>query len=325
VVVRVDRTATLLDAPEVGPLRAGWSLALRAAVREDPEAAPCTGDHVTWRAWPDGRVSVEDVLPRRSLLSRTDASRASTRQVLAANMDVVAIVEGLVPDPDLNRIARLLALAWSSGARPVVLLTKADLVPDGPAFAEQLALSNACDVHLVSVVTGDGVREVREMLAGGRVMALLGASGVGKSTLVNALADGELMRTRGLRQDGKGRHTTVTRELHPVAGGFVIDAPGLRSVGLAGAEGLDATFADVLQWAADCRFSDCGHGHEPGCGVLDAVDRGDLDGARLDSWRRLVAEGRSEQLRRDLRLRAEDRRRIRVVERSRRRAGLGRP
>lgn len=234
-------------------------------------------------------------------------------------MDWVAVVEGLMPDPDLRRLDRLLALAWSSGAEPVVLLTKADLVRDGPQFAAEIAEVSSCLVVTVSAVTGEGLSQVAALLAGGRTLALLGASGAGKSSLVNALAGGELMRVQALRRDGKGRHTTVTRELHRVGDGWVVDGPGLRGVGLDGAAGLDQTFADVLDLAQDCRFRDCGHRAEPGCAVTDALATGQLSVDRLDAWRQLEAEGRRQELRRDSRLRAQANRQQRVRARARRR------
>jgi ribosome biogenesis GTPase / thiamine phosphate phosphatase len=321
VVVRVDRaTAVIENADGSGePVRATWGGPLLAAIAEDPENTPTTGDRVRWRRWPDERLTVEHVEPRRTLLTRADADGGSKRQLLAANVDVVAVVEGLMPDPDERRIARLLTLAWASGAEPVVLLTKADLAPDGEHFATDLAKANACPVHPVSVVTGEGVAEVRALLEG-RTTALLGASGAGKSSLVNAVSGQEVMRTQALRKDGKGRHTTVTRELHRVAGGLIIDGPGLRGVGITGSAGLDLTFADVVGLAELCRFADCSHSNEPGCAVLAAIDDGELPRHRLDAWRQLTAEGFRQELRRDARLRAEQNRKLRVQHRSQRRA-----
>jgi len=290
------------------PVRATWGGPMLVAIGADPQAAPTTGDRVGVRYWPDGRITVDAVCPRRTVLTRADAGRDSRSQVLAANVDTVAVVEGLMPDPDLRRITRLLTLAWASGAQPVVLLTKADLARDSAQIAAEVRAVSSCPVIGVSVLAGDGLAEVRELLAGERVMALLGASGAGKSSLVNALAGNELMRVAQLRRDGKGRHTTVTRELHRIAGGYVIDGPGLRVVGLAGGQGLDLTFADIVELAASCRFRDCGHDGEPGCAVQAAVDRGGLDPDRLDAWRQLVAEGARQEMRQDARLRAEQRR-----------------
>ena len=329
VVLRVDRGAALVEVRRgdaVEHVRMTWGGAVLAAAATDPEAVPCTGDAVTWRRWPDGRATLERVRPRRTVLVRAEASGTSARQPLAANVDVVAVVEGLVPDPDERRIARLLSLAWASGARPVVLLTKADLAPDAAELAEQLAAGTNCPVLPVSVVTGAGLDAVRELVAGGRVMALVGASGVGKSSLVNALSGDDLMRVRGLRADGKGRHTTVTRELHRVAGGgAVVDSPGLRSVGLADAAGVDLAFADVAGLAEGCRFGDCRHDGEPGCAVEAAVASGDLPPARLEDWRKLVAEGRRQELRHDARLWAEQNRRVRSQSKALRRHFQFRP
>lgn len=314
VVLRVDRGAALVEVRRddaVEHVRMTWGGAILAAAATDPEAVPCTGDVVTWRHWPDGRTTLERVHPRRTLLARAEASGTPSRQLLAANVDLVAVVEGLVPDPDERRVSRLLSLAWASGARPVVLLTKADLATDAALFAERIAAGAHCPVLPVSVVTGEGLDAVRALVADGRMMALLGASGVGKSSLVNALSGDDLMRVRGLRADGKGRHMTVTRELHRVAGGAVVDGPGLRSVGLADAGGVDLAFADVAGLAEDCRFADCGHDGEPGCAVEAAVASGELTLARLEDWRRLVAEGRRQELRRDARPGSEQNRRLR--------------
>ncbi len=230
-----------------------------------------------------------------------------------------------MPDPDLRRLSRLLALAWSSGAQPLVLLTKADLVPDAAQIAAEVGAVSLCPVIPVSAVTGQGVEDVAEFLAGGRTMALLGASGAGKSSLINALAGDQLMRTQALRRDGKGRHTTVTRELHRVRDGWVIDGPGLRGVGLDGADGLDMTFADIGDLAAACRFRDCQHDTEPGCAVQAAIGGGALARDRLDSWRQLQAEGLRQEMRRDARLRAEQNRQQRVRTRALRHSIKGRP
>lgn len=324
-VVRVDRGAAVLETDGGHQVRAGWGGPLLAAMATDPDGAPCTGDEVVWRAWPDGRATVEAVRPRRTLLARAEASGTSARQLLAANVDVVAVVEGLVPDPDLRRISRLVSLGWSSGAEPVVILTKGDLSAAGADVAAELEATAVCPVLRVSSVTGAGVDAVRALVAGGRVLALLGASGVGKSSLLNALRGDEVMRVNDLRADGKGRHTTVTRELHRVAGGAVIDCPGLRSVGLADADGLEFSFADVLRFAEDCRFRDCGHDGEPGCAVRAAVEEGVLPADRLDGWHELVAEGRRQELRRSSRLRAEQGRLIRSQARALRRARPHRP
>lgn len=306
-VARTDRGACdLLGA--AGPSRAAWGARVAAAVADDPQAVPSTGDWVVAQAWPDARRTVEHVLPRRTSVVRAQVGGTSSGQVLAANVEVVAVVEALFPDPDLGRIERFMALAWESGARPRLVLTKSDLGADGQGVAADVAAQVAagCPVDVTVAQDGEGLDDLRSVLATGATVALLGASGVGKSTLLNALVGGatEVMRTQSLGAVHKGRHTTVTRELHVLAGGgCVIDTPGLRSVGLAGDEGLREVFADVDELAARCRFADCSHDAEPGCAVQAAVASGELPGRRLDSWRKLGREALWQAARVDARLR----------------------
>ncbi|HET8616705.1 MAG TPA: ribosome small subunit-dependent GTPase A [Actinomycetales bacterium] len=304
-VVRTDKGACDLLA-ELGPVRATWGADILAAVAGDPMAVPSTGDWAVVQPWPDGRTTVEAVLPRRSCVTRAQVNGSSAGQVLAANVDVVAVVEGLVPDPDLGRVERLLALAWQSGATPRLVLTKGDLAADATELAADIGASVAagCPVDVTAAHEGRGLDELRSILGRGATVALLGASGVGKSTLLNALVGATLMRTQSLGAVQKGRHTTVTRELHLAAGGgAVIDTPGLRSVGLAGGEGLREVFADVEELALDCRFTDCAHESEPDCAVLAAVESGELAERRLASWRKLQREAAFQARRVDARLR----------------------
>jgi ribosome biogenesis GTPase len=304
-VVRTDRGACDLLADD-GPVRATWGADVLAAVAEDPTAVPSTGDWAVVQPWPDGHSTVEAVLPRRTCVVRARVDGSSSGQVLAANVDVVAVVEGLVPDPDLGRIERLLALAWESGGQPRLVLTKADLAPDGEELAADIGAGVAagCPIDVTAAHLGRGLDDLRSLLAGGATVALLGASGVGKSTLLNALVGDSVMRTQSLGAVQKGRHTTVTRELHLAAGGgAVIDTPGLRSVGLAGGEGLLEVFADIEDLALGCRFSDCRHETEPGCAVLGAVESGELPERRLASWRKLRREAAFQARRVDARLR----------------------
>ncbi len=293
------------DRPGPASVTATWGPAVRRAHREDPTAAPVTGDWVLLTG--DDPPAVAAVLPRRACVVRAQVDRSSHGQVLAANPDVVAVVEGLAPDPDPARLERLLALAWSSGAEPLVVLTKADLVPDAAErAADAQALAPGATVLVVAALDGVGLDPLRTRLAAGATVALLGASGVGKSTLLNALVGDDAMRTRGLRADGKGRHTTVTRELHLVpGGGAILDTPGMRTIGLAGTDALGDVFADVEELAAACRFSDCAHDGEPGCAVLAAVDDGTLPARRLASYRKLLREARHQAARTDARLRSE--------------------
>jgi ribosome biogenesis GTPase len=213
--------------------------------------------------------------------------------VLAANVDVVFVVVALGAAPNLRRLERFLALAWESGAQPVVLLSKADLCPDLPSVvASVVGAAPGAPVHAVSNVTGDGVEEVRSYLRPGTTVVLLGASGVGKSTLANRLLGTSYLATTAIRGDGKGRHTTTHRELIPLPGGAVlIDTPGLRGLQLWDAEsGLDQAFAEVEALFGDCRFTDCAHETEPGCAVLAALADGRLEPRRWESYRKLQRE-----------------------------------
>jgi ribosome biogenesis GTPase len=292
-VTRVDRAVYGLLAAD-GAARAGLGGAVLAQVAGDPLAAPCTGDWVALRSWPDQRTTIEAVLPRRTRIVRAAASGQSHGQVLAANVDYAAVVEAMDPGPNPARVERLLALAWASGAQPLVILTKADLVRRPEQLVAQLAdLAPGAEVIAVSARRGTGLDRLRPLVAPGRTLALLGPSGAGKSTLVNALAGMTVMVTQAIRRaDGRGRHTTTQRALIPLPdGGAVLDTPGLRGVGLhAAADGLDLAFADIDALAAACRFDDCQHESEPGCAVRGALANGDLSGRRLESWRRLRRE-----------------------------------
>lgn len=308
-VARADRgVCTVLTAR--GVLRAGLSGGLLAAAAADPLALPCVGDWVVVRVWPDERLTMEAVLPRRTTVMRNSAARDSHGQVLAANLDVAAVVEPLDPSPDTGRVERLLALAYRSGAEPLLIMTKADLVSRPDAIAAQLSeAAPGVAGCVVSAVTGSGIERLRRRIGNGRTMALLGPSGCGKSSLVNALAGATVMATRSPRGDLKGRHTTTYRALVPLPnGGAVLDTPGLRSVGLFDTgQGLDEVFAEIGALAQSCRFTDCGHAREPGCAVRAAVESGDLPERRLTSWRALRREHALEQRRRQRRRSAEPR------------------
>lgn len=246
--------------------------------------------------------AIARVLPRRSLLVRDTAGRTSQTQVLAANVDVVLVVEHLDPEPDLGRIERLLTLAWRSGAAPVVVLTKADLVADAEVLAADVAAAAiGVTVHTVSVPRDEGLDGLRALLGPGVTLVMVGPSGAGKSTLANALAGRAVATTGERRHDGRGRHTTTHRELIRLAdGALLIDAPGVRSVGLvADDDALDQAFADVAALAARCRFADCRHGTEPGCAVQQALESGELAERRYTSWRKLEREARFQALRAD--------------------------
>jgi ribosome biogenesis GTPase len=306
-VMRVDRgICTVLCADAA--VRASLAGSVLAAAARDPIALPCAGDWVVVHTWPDRRVTIETVLPRRTAVVRASADAASHGQVLAANIDVAAVVEPLDPDPDPGRLERLLALAHESGAKPAVILTKADRVANPAAVASLLAAAAPdVPVHWVSARTGDGLADLAPYLRPGQTLGLLGPSGAGKSSLVNALVGASVLTTQALRADGRGRHTTTFRTLVPLpAGGVVLDTPGVRAVGLlSAATGLDRAFADVAELAARCRFGDCVHGAEPGCAVQDAIETGLLPVRRLTSWRKLHREQAAESTRRQDRLAAE--------------------
>jgi ribosome biogenesis GTPase / thiamine phosphate phosphatase len=262
-----------------------------------------------WVGLGDGLVRT--VVPRRSAIVRNAAGLATTAQTLAANVDLAFVVSSLGPDLEPRRIERYLVTIWESGASPEIVLTKADRLDD-PAelVAEVEAVAVGVPVHVVSALTGQGCDALRARIAAGTTAVLIGSSGVGKSTLVNRWLGEEVMATTETREDDdEGRHTTTHRQILVLpGGGLVIDTPGLREIQLwdAGAEALDATFADVEELAADCRFGDCTHTHEPDCAVLAAVESGELASDRLQSWRKLQRELRAIALRHDIRLRKEE-------------------
>jgi ribosome biogenesis GTPase len=320
IAARVSR----VDRGQVDCLTDGGSV--RARVRPD-EVSPATGDWVALIDDPTG-WTVDAVLSRRTTMTRAAASGRSEAQVLAANVDVVLVVVPVFPEPKATLTDRLLALAWDSGATPVVVVTKADLSDDATAIAAEIAeAAPGVDVVLVSATTGDGLDGVRALIGPAMTVCLLGRSGAGKSTLVNALAGRAVLETAGIRRDGKGRHTTTHRELVPLPGGGVLlDTPGLRGAGLwVGEDGIDRTFADIEELVDGCRFSDCAHRTEPGCAVLAAVDDGRLSERRLESWRKLQREARWIASRNDARLQAEARRQWKIVHLEVRRSGRIRP
>jgi ribosome biogenesis GTPase len=308
-VARVDRgRLTVLTAEGEQRVHPG------AGVYDDPTSGgPAVGD---WVALRDGLAVA--ILPRTSAFTRTVAGRSSAPQVVAANLDTVLVVEALVGATRLRRVERYLAVAWSSGATPVVVLTKADLCDDVPAVVEAVA-EDALGVRVLAVssLDGGGLAEVGALLGPGRTAAMVGPSGVGKSSLANALAGRPIAATDGIRDDGRGRHTTTARELHVLpGGGLLIDTPGLRELGLYDdGGGVDTAYADVASLAEECRFRDCGHRGEPGCAVAAAIDEGRLDPGRFTGWRKLQAEAHRQLLRVDARARAQERARLRAFHR----------
>lgn len=273
-------------------LRAG----LKGSFYAEQKEFPAVGDYVDFLYNPQGDSVITAVRERKSVLKRPDWSHISTNmeQVMCANIDYVFIVTSLNENFNVNRIARYVAVTLQGNAVPVVLLTKADLCADPAPYIRAVeALSDKVRVHALSTLLGTGLEALDEYLQPGLTVALLGSSGVGKSTLVNALLGSERMRTGAVREkDAKGRHTTTYRQMLELENGAVIiDTPGMRQIGMCDdGEGIDETFGDIRALEQQCRFSDCRHGSEPGCAVQAAVAAGTLTPERLALYRRLHAE-----------------------------------
>ncbi|MFF9430806.1 ribosome small subunit-dependent GTPase A [Streptomyces sp. NPDC004288] len=306
-VIRVDRGQCDVATAE-GVVRADTAF----VTPHDPLRVVCTGD---WAAVDPADAGdpryVRACLPRRTAFARSTSSKRSEGQILAANVDHAVITVSLAVELDLGRIERFLALAWESGAQPTVVLSKADLVPDPVGLSYLVedveTVAPGVPVLPLSSTTGEGIDVLAATVAGGTTV-LLGVSGAGKSTLANALVGADVMDVQAARDvDGKGRHTTTTRNLFVLPGGGVlIDTPGLRGVGLWDAEaGVGQVFSEIEELAADCRFHDCAHESEPGCAVAAAIADGSVPVRRLESYQKLIRENRRIVAKTDARVRSE--------------------
>lgn len=265
---------------------------------------PTTGDFVMIHYIENGDSQIIATLPRRTLFARREPGPIPRDQAVAANFDYVFIMQSLNMDFNPKRLERYLTLAWQSGATPVILLTKADLVEDYWEYLTQVErVAPGVNTHVVSAHTGYGLNRLNAYLQPGKTVVFLGSSGIGKSSLVNALAGEEIMAVNGIREDdSKGRHTTTHRQLIRLNSGvLIIDTPGMRELGMWDvSEGLGDAFADVAEYLGKCRFSDCRHENEPGCAIKAAIAAGELDVNRWESYQKLKEEAvdKAEMLRR---------------------------
>lgn len=294
----------------------------RGRLRDDEiwGGMPAVGDWVVVCDAPGERDAIEALLPRRTKVSRKTPWLKAEEHILVANVDTVVLVTGLDADFNARRLERYLTAAWDSGADPLIVLTKLDVLDDPGKLVEAEAVAVGVPVHAVSNVTGEGLDELRALLRPARTFVLLGSSGTGKSTLANRLAGRTVMDTGDLRNDGRGRHTTRHRQLLMMPGGAIlIDTPGLRELQIWEGD-LDSAFADIAELAAQCRFNDCAHSSEPDCAVRVALETGKLDADRWQNYLKLQRELRAIEARSSRRIQRELKSRWRARARESRRA-----
>ena len=259
------------------------------------ESYPTTGDYVTILYNPTGDSTIISTHPRKSYFSRSDPDpRLHREQAVAANFDTIFIMQSLNQDFNLRRLERYLTISWQSGATPVIILTKVDLVDDYSGQLKALeSIAMGVDTVVVSAKTGEGLKRLEKYLEPGKTCVFLGSSGVGKSSLLNALMNEEVMAVKEIRDDdAKGRHTTTHRQLVELpTGAFVIDTPGMRELGMWDAgDGISEVFSDIEALLGTCKFSDCRHQTEPGCSIRKAIENGEITQERFDNYNKLIRE-----------------------------------
>jgi ribosome biogenesis GTPase / thiamine phosphate phosphatase len=301
-----------------GERRAAITGRFRHEAGRDASLFPAVGDWVAIDGGPDD-AAIHAVLPRRTAIVRQAPGKRTEAQVVGANVDVVFIVVSVNLDLNLRRLERYLAVAWESGAEPVVILSKADLIEDPSAvLADVEKIAVGATILTVSSIDGRGLEEVRARIGSGRTVAFIGSSGVGKSTLLNRLAGEDRAAVKEIREDdARGRHTTTRRQLHVLAdGGLILDTPGMRELALWDPDGVDQSFQDVDELVTTCRFGNCQHNGEPGCAIAGALASGALDAGRYAAWQKLEREARAQLRRVDALARAEERRKWKAIGKS---------